>query len=123
MPRSTPEITVIGAGFSGEAVVRRLEYRAQLVALCETPDARLPLAMILLAAEGSTGPTAHGAAYRELLIDFLDQLARSFEQSPQALPELDPAYHLTHQLHHLRSDSVRAIARSLARVEGLDVWP
>ena len=52
-------------------VSRRLEYRAQLAALCICEDPRLPLSDVVSGAESGGDVTAHAAAYRNLLEDFL----------------------------------------------------
>ena len=108
------------SGMSGTAVEERLEYRAQLTALCETPENRLALAEILSAAEqGVTGVTPHAAAYTRLLEDFLKALKRAYKKSPESWPLLDGEAHFAHQLHRLSTEQIRALGRKLARVEGL----
>jgi len=108
------------SGFSPQGVARRLEYRAQLVALCESPDPRVPLVSVLGAGD-SSGPsiTPHADAYRELLADLLAELDRCIEREPSAWPELDPDRVLVHQLHHLAPERVRELARRTARRAGL----
>src|SRR6202008_1528495 len=60
------------AGFSAQGVAERLEYRAQLTALCEAPDPRLAWVDVLAAGEGETqSVTAHAAADRQLLVDLI----------------------------------------------------
>jgi hypothetical protein len=111
---------LFATGFSPTGVSRRLEYRAQLTALAEAPDPRLPLVTILRAAEGSAdGPTPHGSAYRELLTDFLWVLDRELAQEPARYPRISPDHVLAHQLHWLTPGEVRRLARILARREGL----
>lgn len=109
------------SGLTPEGVARRLEYRAQLVALCDVADPRVPLVSVLRSAEGGTNGdvTPHGAAYRELLRDLLVTLDRALERDPKAWPELDPDHVLVHQLHLLSPEAVRRVARELAREEGL----
>jgi hypothetical protein len=100
-------------------VSRKLEYRAQLVAVCEAWDPRVPLVSILRAAESAGGgPTPHAAAYRELLSDMLRTLDREVERRPAQWPELDPDHVLAHQLHWLPPEKVRRLARLQARREG-----
>jgi hypothetical protein len=107
-------------GFNPERVSRRLEYRAQLVSLCSSTDPRLPLVAVLRSAESTGGEvTPHAAAYRELLADLLDILDRDLEHKPGDWPEIDPDYVLAHQLHRLGPESVRRLARELAKREGL----
>lgn len=123
LPLSSKLLPVLGffaaSGFSPQRVEERLEYRAQLTALCTTPEARLPLAEILAAAEQGGGVTPHAAAYRELLRDFLRELDRRAAADPERYPHLDRGALLVHQLHRLTSDEVREIALALARAEGL----
>ncbi|MDP6956913.1 MAG: hypothetical protein QF599_13160, partial [Planctomycetota bacterium] len=78
-------------GFSPEKVMRRLEYRAQLTALCVDDDPRLALAQVLLAADRSSGSSSilpHGAAYRELLDDFIETLDRALDDEPGTWPQI-----------------------------------
>ncbi|MCC6406644.1 MAG: hypothetical protein IT453_05740 [Planctomycetes bacterium] len=106
--------------FSPEAIAERLEYRAQLIALCESADPRLPLADVLAAAEaGSEGLTPHAAAYRRLLADWLALLDADLECDPARWPELDPTRVLVQELHRLPPERIRELARTLARREGL----
>ncbi len=106
--------------FSPLEVNRRLEARAQLVALAVVDDPRLPLAEIVQAAEeGGTGPTPHWAAYAGLLNDFLSELDRRVTRSPGGWQEIDPGAFLVHQLHRLGPERVRELALALARRRGL----
>ena len=109
-------------GFSPDKVMRRLEYRAQLTAMCVDADPRLALAQVLLAADrpsaaGSILP--HGEAYKELLADVLDALDQALDAEPGAWEEIHPTRTLAHQLHHLAPEQVRTLARRVAREEGL----
>ncbi|MDP6409131.1 MAG: hypothetical protein QGI46_07130 [Planctomycetota bacterium] len=111
---------LLRGGLTPRALQRRLELRAELVALCSVEDPRLPLADVLAAAEGGVyGPLPHGEAYRELLADFLRELDERRERDPAAWSALDPSRTLVHQLHHLGPEAVRTIALALARREGL----
>ena len=108
------------SGMSAQRVEERLEYRAQLTALCKTPETRLPLAEILTAAEiGISGVTPHGAAYSRLLDDFLVELRRQVEREPNKWSELDSKGLLAHQLHRLSTEQIRSIGMKLAEAEGL----
>ena len=113
---------LIECGASPQRVMQRLEYRAQLVALCDAPDARIPLAQLLDAAE--TGPgsglTPHAAAYADLLGDMLAGLDRELLRDPRSFPHVDPARSLAQQLHRLDPQEVRGLARRVAQREGLD---
>jgi hypothetical protein len=111
---------LLSAGVSPSGVSRKLEYRAQLIAVCEAWDPRVPLVSVLRAAEGTGGgPTPHAAAYRELLSDLLSTLDRELERDPGAWSELDPDHVLAHQLHWLGPEKVRQLALLQARREGL----
>jgi hypothetical protein len=106
----------VEAGMSIGGVLRHLEYRAQLVALCEVAEPRMPLAECADAFEGAgAGLTPHVAAYRELVKDLLAVLNRDLS----AYPALDPRHYLLHQLHHLGAEDVRRVARQLARERGM----
>jgi hypothetical protein len=103
-------------GFTPRAIARALEYRAQLVALCEAAEPRLVLAECLAAADAeSAGNLAHGEAYRELVGDLIaaaaDDLAR--------FPALDAEHYLLYQLHCLSGEDVRQLARVLAKRHGM----
>jgi hypothetical protein len=111
---------VLSAGFSPRRILERLEYRAQLVALCAADDPRVALAQVLDAAEhGSGGGTAHSSAYVELLDDLIETLDRDLAREPGAFPEIDPRRTLVHQLHHLGAEQVRGLSLALAERAGL----
>ncbi len=108
------------AGFGPQSIAERLEYRAQLTALCETPDPRLAWVDVLSAGESETlGVTAHAGAYRRLLIDLVETLDREFERHPKDWPELDSGHVLALQLHRLPPESLRRLALLVADREGL----
>ena len=107
-------------GFSPVAIQQRLEYRAQLVALCTIEDPRLALVDLLMAAENKDDlGLGHGPAYRQLLGDLLVELDSALMQDPSAWPRLSTEHTLIHQLHHLSGEQVRELGRVLARREGL----
>ncbi len=106
---------LLAAGFSPAGVARQLEYRAQLTALCETADPRLPLAECLDALDASGGPTEHAAAYRELVQDLLVELDRARERGEPWATALDDEHFVVHQLHLLAAEDVRQAALALAR--------
>jgi hypothetical protein len=102
-------------GFSPTKVAEQLEYRAELVALADSPDPRVPLAQVLDAADGGgRGPTAHAAGYEELLEDLLGLLDEGVVKDPTRWPRIDAGRTLVQQLHRLTPDEVRALARELA---------
>jgi hypothetical protein len=120
LPLSKNLLAVLGflvdCGFSPASVSEALEYRAQLVALCEAAEPRLVLAECLAAADAeSAGNLAHGEAYRELVGDLIaaaaDDLAR--------FPALDAEHYLLYQLHCLSGEDVRQLARVLAKRHGM----
>ena len=111
---------LLRGGVTPLAVQRRLELRAELVAMCTLEDPRLVLVDVLAAAEGGAGGSLpHGAAYRELLEDFVRVLDEERERDPGAWSVLDPSRTLVHQLHHLAPEQVRTVALLLARAAHL----
>ncbi len=124
LPLSRRFFAVVGffvsSGLSASRVEERLEYRAQLTALCSMDEARLCLAEILAASEqGTGGVTPHGAAYTKLLRDFVAVLDDRLDGDRGLHPRVDPEGELAHQLHRLSTEEVREIALVLARDEGL----
>ncbi|HTF89081.1 MAG TPA: hypothetical protein VK843_11775 [Planctomycetota bacterium] len=108
------------SGLGPQSIAERLEYRAQLIALCEAPDPRLAWVDVLAAGEGGTQSiTAHAAAYQQLLVDLINALDREFVHDPQQFPELDAGHVLAHQLHRLPPEQLRRIAFLVAEREGL----
>ena len=107
------------AGFTPASVARRLEYRAELVALCQVVEPRIVLAGVVDAAEGGSSVTAHAAAYRVLLRDFLFALDQALERDPERWAHVDPDRTLVHQLFRLDAEDVRELALVLAVREGL----
>jgi hypothetical protein len=105
-------------GFSPLGIERRLEYRAELVALACVGDPRLVLVELLEAAEVDTRiETVHAHAYREILADLLAEWNRALQAAPDPRVRLD--HYLLHQVHLLGPEEVRALALRLARREGL----
>lgn len=109
-------VFALECGFAPQRIQEMLEYRAQLTALCDVPDTRVPLAQMLDAAEGgSNGITPHAAGYAKLLEDFLGVLDAELTRDAARFPALDGERTLVHQLHKLGSDDVRALALTLAK--------
>ena len=101
-------------------VARRLEERAQLMALVTCEDPRLALVEILWAAEfGSDGTTPHAEAYTVLAGEFLEELSRRVLLEPEGWPALDRDARLGHQVQHLDPEEIREIALTLASERGL----
>ena len=124
MPLSSHPLRVIkllgSAGFDPPAVLERLEYRAQLVALCQTEDPRLCLADCLLMVENAPpAARAHARGYEDLLDDLIERLDEELQDDPAAWPRLSAERSLVHQLHLLKAEEVRELAQGLARDVGL----
>ncbi len=122
LARNWLEILVLLAreGFSARAIGRRLEYRAQVTALCVVPDPRTVLAETLSLAEArEIAVLPHAEAYATLVRDLLVELDRRLTEEPERWPALDPRAYLAHQLHRLAPQEVRALALALAEREGL----
>lgn len=111
---------LLASGLSPSGVARRLEYRAELTALCEAEDPRVVLVGVLDAVEGGgNGVTPHAAGYRDLLFDLVGVLDRDRAAHPERWPELDDEHVLVHQLHRLGPERLREAALMLARRWGL----
>lgn len=111
---------LLDCGLRPARVAERLEYRAQLVALCDAPDPRIPLAQTLEAAEGdASGATAHAAGYSALLEDLLFVLDERIAENAAEWVEIDPERTLVHQLHRLAPERVRELALLLAKEKGM----
>ena len=124
MPLSSHPLRVVkllgSAGFDPSAVLERLEYRAQLVALCETSDPRLCLADCLLMVENAPAAArAHARGYEALLNDLIERLDQQMQDDSTAWPRLSAEHALVHQLHLLKAEEVRELAEGLARDVGM----
>jgi hypothetical protein len=115
------------AGLDALGFERRLEFRAQAVALACCPDPRLPLIQLLDSAEvDARRPTVHAAAYTQLLAEFLRALDRRIESGANDsakgdfAPAVDREAYLVHQLHRLTPEEIRTVALSVAESFGLD---
>src|SRR5262245_33424127 len=120
LARKWPKVIgfVLDHGFTPRAIARALEYRAQLVALCEAAEPRLVLAECLASADAeSGGELAHGEAYRELVGDLIEAAAGDLAH----LPALDAEHYLLYQLHCLPGEDVRRLALGLAKRHGMVV--
>lgn len=106
----------LDCGFSPQRIMESLEYRAQLVALCDAPDPRVALAQVLDTVEqGGGGLTPHAGGFSTLLGDLLRMLEDRLDADPSALPEIDRTKTRVHQLHHLSAETVRDLSRALAK--------
>jgi hypothetical protein len=116
---------LVEVGFSPVGLMRRIEYRAQLVALCEVDDPRLVLFDILGQVEGlearvvGTGMTPHAVAYQSLLRDLLDVMDQQLAGESAERLGLKPDRYLRWQLHGIGAESLRLVALELAKREGL----
>lgn len=107
-------------GFDGQEIARALEVRAQLVALCEAEDVRLPWVDLLDAAEGGgAGVTPHGQAYTRLLQSLMDRLEAEVQSGGWRGVGLDPDGRWVDQLHRLDGEALRGLALREARSRGL----
>ena len=108
------------AGFDPPAVLERLEYRAQVVALCEAEDPRTVLADSLLMVENAPQTArAHARGYEALLRDLLGILDKRVQRDPSAFSGIDPDGALVHELHRLGPEEVRSLGRALAKRVGI----
>lgn len=109
------------AGLDALGFERRLEFRAQAIALACCPETRLPLIQLLDSAEvDSRRPTVHAAAYTQLLSEFLRALDRRVAEEEDFAPAIDREAYLVHQLHRLTPEEIRAVAEEVAVAFGLD---
>ena len=108
---------LLGAGLLPSSVRAELERRAQLAALRDAPDPRIPLAdmLALVPVEGARRSSEHARGYEDLLAAFVGQLDRGDWEGAVPLEELglDPHAVLVQQLHLLGPETVRAVARAL----------
>jgi hypothetical protein len=111
--------------FSPLGVMKRLEYRAQLVALCETADPRIVLFDILSQVEelearlGTDGVTPHAAAYGDLLRDLVAMLDTQLAENPDQVQSLSRNRYLRWQLHGIDPEQLRWASLRLADEQGL----
>ena len=118
--RGTSFATFGRAGFDPPAVLERLEYRAQVVALSQAADPRVSLSECLRLVEGvGPGTGVHARAYEDLLERFLRVLDQRVQREPEEWPEIDPSRALVGQLHLLEPDQVRELGRVIARQIGM----
>ena len=108
------------AAFDPPVVLERLEYRAQVVALCETADPRISLADCLLMVEAAPpGARAHARGYEALLKTLIWILDERVQREPASWPNIDPERALVGQLHRLSSEEVRSLGHALAEYVGI----
>ena len=110
---------LLEAALTPGAIQQRLEYRAELTALCEVEDPRLVLVHLVSAVDEDLSLLGHGPAFRRLLSELLELLADELASEPEAWPELSSAHSLLHQLHHLGPERLRELGLELARRERL----
>tara|TARA_R110002072_G_scaffold101732_7_gene224098 strand:+ start:7619 stop:10117 length:2499 start_codon:yes stop_codon:yes gene_type:complete len=107
------------AGFSPLRVMQRLEYRAQLVAFCASPDPRIALVELLDAAQNGTNLTPHAAAYTRLLEHLVERLDIEIAGGAYPPGTFDPERTLVHQLHRIDPEMLRSLGLRQAADEGL----
>jgi hypothetical protein len=110
--------TLLSAGLLPGSVRAEVERRAQLAAMRETFDPRVPLAQAIafMPVEGARRSSEHARGYEALLAEFLDVLdSRGWPGAPD-LAELgiDTGRSLLQQLDRLDPETVRAIARAMS---------
>ncbi len=108
---------LLQGGLLPGAVLVEVERRAQLRALREAEDPRLPLAHAVsyLPVEGEASADPHAAGYAALVAEFvrrLDDADWPGGRPPRELG-LDPGRVLLQQLHLLEPEVVRAIALAM----------
>jgi hypothetical protein len=108
------------AAFDAGAILERLEYRAQIVALCTAADPRTILADSLAMVE-SAPPTAqaHARGYATMLVDLLGLLDQRVQAEPGEWLMIDPERVLVQQLERLTGEEVRSLGHALARRAGI----
>lgn len=114
---------LVEANFSVPRLMQRLEYRAELVAMCSIDDPRLALALVLDHVEVSEGEagdalTPHASGYGRLLAD-LAELAAERVRAEGNWGGLREAAYLRWQWHRIEPEALRELALELARAEGL----
>ena len=109
-------------GFSPVKIQERLEYRAQLVALCIVEEPHLALVDILDQAQTRGSGMPHAGGYQALLSDLLRVLGEGARAEASWLEgwRPDEAYLLAHQLHRVPPRVLRAAGLHLAHEMGLD---
>ena len=110
-------------GFSSAKIQERLEYRAQLVALCIVEEPRLALVDILDQAQTRGSGMPHAGGYKALLGDLLRVLGEGAREDADWLEGWCPdgtAYLLAHQLHCRPPGVLRTAGLRLAHEIGLD---
>lgn len=117
---------LVEANFNIERLMQRLEYRAELVAMCELEDPRIALAMVLGYVEANesgvgNNVTPHGSGYNQLLNDLSELAAARLDRLDQgaAWGGLEPKRTLRWQWHRIAPEALRELARELAQSEGL----
>lgn len=109
---------LMSAGLLPGAVRAEVERRAQLRALRECSDPRLPLADLVaqLPVEGARAQSEHARGYAALLAEFIELLDTGDYEGAQELAtwEIDPERVLVQQLHKLPSSVVRAVALAIS---------
>ena len=108
---------LMSAGLLPGAVRAEVERRAQLRALRECSDPRLPLADLVaqLPVEGARARSEHARGYAALLAEFIEVLDTGDYESAGSLEtlQIDPGRVLVQQLHKLPGSVIRAVALAI----------
>jgi len=110
-------VTIFSAGLLPGSVRAEVERRAQLAAMREVSDPRIPLAQAVsfLPVEGARRGSEHALGYEALVAEFLDVLdSRRWPGAPRlAALGIDSDRSLLQQLDRLDPEAVRAIALAM----------
>ena len=115
---------LVESNFSGQRVMERLEYRAELVALCVLEEPRIALAEVLGHVEageaGGGGTTPHASGYALLLRDLTALAAERVRGAKGGeWGGLRADAYLRWQWHRIEPAALRELALDLAAAEGL----
>lgn len=117
---------LIEANFSGQRIMERLEYRAELVALCVLDEPRIALAEVLghvdAGEAGGGGATPHASGYAWLLRDLTALAAERVRGAEGGTwGGLRAGAYVRWQWHRIEPEALRELALELAAAEGLVV--
>lgn len=117
---------LVEANFNVQRLMQRLEYRAELVAMCELEDPRIALALVLGYVEANesgigNNVTPHGSGFNQLLTDLSERAAARLDKLDKDATwgGLRADSYVRWQWHRIEPEALRELARELARKEGL----